>query len=157
MMPYGSVMFFPPLRTVCEHSKIYDLSREPIPAGNEPIKIGDVGYINNGQFHLLFHAGTRLEDVELGVNVPSSFEPLLIGKTVFRVPREPEPLHTDTVREVEITLDAVDLESTAPYVPSLGLSSTCLKMSHAGPRIHAAPRIPAHVSHTSSLGITVQH
>ena len=108
-----------------------------------PIKIGDVGYIHLGQFFFLFHAGS-----EQGVNGLQSFEPLAIGEMTFRIPRGPDRFHTDSVRE--ITAAAGATISATPYAPSLRLSLTRLKMSHTD------PRNLAHVSHISSLEVTVR-
>jgi len=71
--------------------------REPVSADNKPIRIGDVGFIRRGQFHLLFHAGSPLGEVQLGDDVPSTFSPLTIGRTAFRDPRPPDCLHTGAV------------------------------------------------------------
>jgi len=71
--------------------------REPVSADNKPIRIGDVGFIRRGQFHLLFHTGSSLGEVQLGDDVPSTFSPLTIGKTAFRDPRPPDCLHSGAV------------------------------------------------------------
>ena len=69
-------------------------SREPAPTDYTRIRIGDVGFIRRGQFHLLFSATSPVGDV------PSASEPLTIGKTAFRGPRIPGCLRTDTIQEI---------------------------------------------------------
>ena len=75
-------------------------SREPAPTNDTRVNIGDVGFIRNGRFHLLFSAGCPLGERELGVHVPITFEELTIGTPVFGQPRLPGCLRTETVREV---------------------------------------------------------
>jgi len=99
--------------------------REPVSADNKPIRIGDVGFIRRGQFHLLFHAGSSLGEVQLGDDVPSTFIPLIIGKTAFRDPRPPDCLHTGAVEAYGAGLGVT--VPTPLYVLSLGLSSAYLK------------------------------
>jgi len=113
-------------------------SREPITGDvpSVPIKIGDVGYISLGQFVPLFHAGSSMEDVEPGVNVPQSFEPLTIGRTTFRIPREPDRFHTDSVKEIKATVGATI--SATPYAPSLRPSPTHLKMHQTLGTLHSS-------------------
>ena len=85
------------------------------------VRIGDVGFIDDGQFHLLFHAGSPVLREQLGVDVPRSFVPLTINGTSFRVPRKAGRLSSRHVQEIEIKA------STAGYVPSLGPPPACLK------------------------------
>ena len=83
-----------------------------------------MGYILRGQFHLLFHAGSSLKEVLLGVDVPSTFSPLTIGRIVRRNPRPPGCLHAGAVE-----VYGAGLEATVPtplYVLSFGPYSTYL-------------------------------
>ena len=91
----------------------------------KPIKIGDVGFIRDGQFTLLFHAGSPMQAVEPGVNVPRTFRPLIIGETKFRDPRQPITLRVGAVEEY--TADLGITTSVPLYVLSLERSSTYLK------------------------------
>lgn len=79
-------------------------SREPAPADNKHIRIGDVGFIRRGRFHLLFFAGCPLGERSRGVNVPYTFEELAVGKTVSGAPRPPGCLGTGTVRETSTSV-----------------------------------------------------
>ena len=73
--------------------------REPGPHSYfERIQPGDVGYIREGCFHLLFSAGCPLGERELGVHVPRDFTELKVGKIFNRQPREPGFLATKSVR-----------------------------------------------------------
>jgi len=99
--------------------------REPVSADNKPIRIGDVGFIRRGQFHLLFYAGSSLGEVQLGEDVPSTFRPLVIGKTAFRDPRPPDCLHSGAVEAYGAGLGIT--MPTPLYVLSLGLSPVYLK------------------------------
>ena len=75
-------------------------SREPAPTRDYArVKIGDVGFIRSGQFHLLFSAGSPLGERLLGRDVPITFEPLTVGRIVSGRPRPPGCLHTITVRD----------------------------------------------------------
>ena len=77
-------------------------SREPAPNHNyKRAKLGDVGYIRCGRFHLLFSAGCPLGSRQLGIDVPSTFEPLDIGPITFGEPRPPGCLDTGTNEETE--------------------------------------------------------
>ena len=74
--------------------------REPAPIYSyERVKLGDVGYIRRGRFHLLFSAGCPLGSREPGVDVPLTFEPLDVGPVIFSQPRLPGYLSTNTVKE----------------------------------------------------------
>ncbi|KAF9780742.1 hypothetical protein BJ322DRAFT_279145 [Thelephora terrestris] len=76
---------------------------EPAPtAGYARIRVGDVGFIRRGQFHLLFSAGSSPE----GQDVPATFEQLNVGTPVTRQPRQPGCLCTNTVRQVEAAVSA---------------------------------------------------
>jgi hypothetical protein len=76
--------------------------REPAPIHRYGrVKLGDVGYIRRGRFHLLFSAGCQLGSRRRGVDVPQTFEPLDIGDVIFSLPRLPGYLCTSTVREIE--------------------------------------------------------
>ena len=65
-------------------------SREPSPTtGNTGLKIGDVGFIRSGRFHLLFSAGLPLGERTLGIDVPRTFVPLDVGELDETTPRDP--------------------------------------------------------------------
>lgn len=106
----------------------YD-SREPSPANRHSrINVGDVGFIRRGNFHLLFSAGSPLGDRRLGVDVPTTFEPLDVGTLKFYEPRQPGCLRTSTVRQIGLDATA----SPNLYAMSFWLSSTFLR--HVPPR-----------------------
>ncbi|KAF9780741.1 hypothetical protein BJ322DRAFT_1163397 [Thelephora terrestris] len=70
---------------------------EPSPtSGYTRIKIGDVGFIRSGQFHLLFSASSPSE----GQDVPTTFEQLDIGTPEPKQPRQPGCRGTHSVRQV---------------------------------------------------------
>jgi len=108
------------------------------------VRIGDVGLIYKGEFHLLFHAGSQPVGQQLGADIPSTFEPLSIGEILVRESRPPGCLHSETVRKIGV--DTV--VPTPAYVLPISPSSACLKMHRLDPRC----------SHPwSSPGIVVQH
>ena len=73
--------------------------REPAPIYSyKRVKLGDVGYVRRGRFHLLFSAGCPLGSREPGVDVPITFEPLDVGHVIFSQPRLPGYLSTNTVK-----------------------------------------------------------
>lgn len=78
------------------------------------IKIGDVGLIERGRFHFWFYAGSPLEDVRLGVDVPGTFEPLVIEESVFCSPRQAECLRAGNIQEINAALD-VKASATVAY------------------------------------------
>ena len=81
--------------------------REPAPIYSyKRVKLGDVGYIRRGRFHLLFSAGRPLGSRQLGVDVPLTFEPLDVGPIIFSQPRLPGYLCTSTVKETGAGLGA---------------------------------------------------
>lgn len=96
------------------------ISREPAPTQNyKRINFGDVGFIRGGQFHLLFSAGRPLGERRPGIDVPLTFEELKVGTPVFRQPRRPGCLRTDTVREIGAGLGA-SVATTPGYVLFVG-------------------------------------
>ena len=80
------------------------------------IKIGDVGFVRQGRFHLLFSAGLPLGKRSLGVDVPVTFEPLRVGDIVRAQPRAPGCLRSATVHEVG-TYSSVMRSATAHTSP----------------------------------------
>jgi hypothetical protein len=103
--------------------------REPAPIHSfKRIKLGDVGYIRRGQFHLLFSAGCPLGDRQLGVDVPHAFQPLNVGPTVYIQPRRPGCLSTNTIRAVGVDLGASI--SPVPYVRSAASVSSGISDIH---------------------------
>ena len=61
--------------------------------------MGDVGFILEGQFHLLFSAGLEKGTREPGVDIPDTFEQLIVGKTRTRQPRDPGCVAAQTSRK----------------------------------------------------------
>ena len=77
-------------------------TREPGPTQTyKRIRPGDVGYTRRGRFHLLFSAGVPRGARELGVDVPTTFEPLDVDPITLGS-RPPGYLHTNTVREIGV-------------------------------------------------------
>ena len=74
--------------------------REPAPTNYTRISIGDVGFTRDGQFHLLFSAGSPLGTRRPGIDVPEMFEELDIGTPAYKQPRLPGCICTDTVQEL---------------------------------------------------------
>ena len=89
-------------------------SREPAPVDDACVAIGDVGFIREGRFYLLFSAGSPLGERRLGEDVPTTFEQLKVGPPTRAQPRQPGHLCTATVREIEAGLGATI--PTALYV-----------------------------------------
>jgi len=74
--------------------------REPSPIYSyRRVSLGDVGYIREGRFHLLFSAGIPLGERELGTDVPLTFEPLDTGPILRRI-RPKGHLHTSASRRI---------------------------------------------------------
>ena len=87
--------------------------REPTPLDYfKRIQIGDVGYIRRACFHLLFSAGKPLDERQLGVDVPLTFDSLDVGPIIHFQSRLPGYLSTDPVRET-----GTGLEDSARVVP----------------------------------------
>ena len=75
--------------------------REPAPIYSyKRIRLGDVGYIREGGFHLLFSAGEPLGTRILGSDVPHTFEPLKVDRFIRRGVRPAGYLRTTSVREI---------------------------------------------------------
>ena len=106
-------------------------SREPAPTNYTRVSIGDVGFIRRGQFHLLFSAGSPLGERQLGEDVPTTFEPLVVGDPAHGQPRIPGCLRTDTVKEIGAGLGAA--LPTALCVLSLTALFAYLKIRPPGP------------------------
>ena len=98
-------------------------SRQPAPVDHARIAIGDVGFIRDGRFHLLFSAGSPLGERELGEDVPTTFEQLTVGTAVRDQPRLPGCLCTTTVRGIGAGLGAAI--PTTLYVLRLKLPFVC--------------------------------
>ena len=110
--------------------KIWDpaIYREPSPIVDQYscISIGDVGFLRNGQFHLLFSAARPPDNWEEGVHVPEGFQKLiLIQPLVPRDPLSPQSFRSKTVRRVKAGLGTK--ESTSMCVPSLRSPSAHFK------------------------------
>ncbi|KAF9644731.1 hypothetical protein BDM02DRAFT_3174168 [Thelephora ganbajun] len=105
--PPGWLMY----REQMDHLGYGDALWEPAPTPDYTrIKIGDVGFIRRGQFHLMFSAGSPLGLRQPGVDVPITFEQLDVGTLVPSEPRPSGCLRTPTVRP--IGADLVDTEFT---------------------------------------------
>lgn len=77
--------------------------REPGPIYSyRRVKLGDVGYIRRGRFHLLFSAGIPLGSRVRGVDVPFAFEPLDTGPIIPSKTRSPGYLRSRTVKKVGV-------------------------------------------------------
>ena len=75
--------------------------REPGPIYSyRRVRLGDVGYIRRGRFHLLFSAGIPLGSRVPGTDVPLTFEPLDIGPIISGEVRPPGYLRTNTVLQI---------------------------------------------------------
>ena len=115
----------------------YVIIREPSPHSYfERIRPGDVGYIREGCFHLLFSAGCPLDERELGVHVPRNFTELKVGKVFNRQPREPGFLATKNVQATRARptpRTPPSPTSSVPYVYSIISVST--STSEVCPRI----------------------
>ena len=97
------------------------ISRDPTPTQDYTrIKIGDVGFIDKGRFHLLFSAGSPLGERRPGHDVPDTFEPLNVGIPEFGNPRRADCLRTPTIRHRGAALGI----GITRCVPPLGLPST---------------------------------
>ena len=108
-------------------------SREPAPTSRYTrIRIGDVGFIRRGQFHLLFSAGSPLGERERGVDVPATFKPLDVGIPESIQPRPPGCLRTSNVREVEA--DGGATVSAVLYVQPRVLPFATFKHIQSRPR-----------------------
>ena len=74
------------------------VARETIPvADSKRIQPGDVGFLREGRFHLLFFAGSSPDSVTPGKNVPRSFQPLAVGNIVRNSHLTGGHLNTETV------------------------------------------------------------
>lgn len=67
--------------------------RQPAPLHNyDKVEIGDVGYLKDGQFHLLFSAGRSCGSRSLGEDVPRNFIPIETQPIFSLQPRSPQIL-----------------------------------------------------------------
>ena len=115
--------------------------REPGPHSYfKHIQLGDVGYIREGCFHLLFSAGCPLGEREPGVHVPLNFKELKVGQIFNRQPREPGYLATKSVQAIRArpipraspsSTSAVPCVYSITSVPS-GTSDICSRMLESG-------------------------
>ena len=128
-MPCGSLLGF------LFHIRLDAITREPAPHRHlKGIQLGNVGYIRRGGFVLLFFAGSSLDEVELGSDVPRTFKPLDLGPIFRAHPRSPDYLSTNTVREIPARA------TIYPYVTSVasspfGISDMCHRTLEAGSSI----------------------
>ncbi|KAF9784422.1 hypothetical protein BJ322DRAFT_847885 [Thelephora terrestris] len=89
---------------------------EPAPMGGYTrIRIGDVGLILQGRFHLLFSAGFPLGNRILGIDVPSSFRQLAVGAVEKTKLRNPGCVGVQTNRKGATSFDVGEsTQSTKP-------------------------------------------
>ena len=74
--------------------------REPEPIYSyKRVNLGDVGYIRQGRFHLLFSAGIPLGPRERGRHVPYTFEQLEVGPTIKKT-HPPDEIIAKAVRKI---------------------------------------------------------
>ncbi|TCD66571.1 hypothetical protein EIP91_001239 [Steccherinum ochraceum] len=68
----------------------------PLPQSSlyDKLKIGDVGYVREGEFFVLFSAASPLGARRLGQDVPSDFGQLSVGELMRREPRPPAALRS---------------------------------------------------------------
>ena len=79
-------------------------TREPSPlSSSKRIQLGDVGYIHEGGFHLLFSAGHSSGEGTSGTDLPLNFKQLPIGDIVERAPLAAGCLCTDGVRATQFS------------------------------------------------------
>jgi len=124
-------------------------SRNPSPGDDRiPIGIGNVGFVRDGRFDLLFPAGSPLGQKQLGKHVPATFQLLDVGSSVPLEPRLPGCLHTKTVRPLGSSSGTATYTS---YVLPFELFPAILRKSHPGSRNVAL------ILHSSSPAIVVQH
>ena len=97
-------------------------AREPSPIRGsfERVKVGDVGYVRKGRFHLLFSAGREPGNMGPGANTPRTFEPLTIGKTIYNQSRPPGYLYPGVAEETRPgPAESVDTNPCALSVKSI--------------------------------------
>lgn len=77
---------------------------EPSPV-NGPTQVGDVGYVEEGQFILLFNASLPPDDARQSRGVPTGFERLEIpGTHTIGAYLQPQILHSTTMRQIGASL-----------------------------------------------------
>ena len=117
----------------------YETTREPAPLPYfKRIQLGDVGYIRRGCFHLLFSACSPLDGIQLGVNVPHTFNQLDVGPIFNTQPRLPGCLSTNTVLKtrarIRVLMDPVPYARSVPSVFFRTLD-VCSRTLELGPSI----------------------
>jgi len=108
-MPCGRTSSCRPLWIAPKDLELGELAPTPSYAR---IRIGDVGFLRRGKFHLLFSAGFPLGDRKLGDDVPATFKQLDVGNLILDRCRPPGCLHTLTIREVGADLDVTGCTAT---------------------------------------------
>lgn len=98
---YGHALWLMIVPHRCKSSLIPSTyRREPGPIYSyKRVKLGDVGYIRNGRFHLLFSAGVEPGSEVPSTGVPPTFNPLSVGPIVRGI-RGPGYLRSSTVTEI---------------------------------------------------------
>ena len=91
----------PTLQSLQTQSDI--VRREPGPIYSyKRVSLGDVGYIRQGRFHLLFSAGIPLGPRERGKDVPSTFEQLEVGPIIKGENIPSEKIVAKAVRKIGV-------------------------------------------------------
>ncbi|KAF9789168.1 hypothetical protein BJ322DRAFT_524556 [Thelephora terrestris] len=100
--------------------KIYE--EEPTPTSKyNRVSIGDVGFIRQGRFHLLFSAGLPLGERRPGVDVPNAFEQLRVGTMEPGGQRDPCCVAARSSRQPGTNI-AITVPSTQPLQPGVSFS-----------------------------------
>ena len=94
------------------------------------INIGDIGYIHDGQFELLFPASSISGEQHSGVSVPTKFTEA-IAAGVKSGELQAGCFHTESVKRIG-PRDNGFQGFTPLYVPSTTWSSAVFKVSHLG-------------------------
>ena len=81
----------------------HTLYRQPAPLDYyDKVNIGDVGYIKEGQFHLLFNTGPQKDDERvIGQDVPEGFCPIEHLKGFPKEPRRPGAISTGSIKKLD--------------------------------------------------------
>ena len=104
-----------------------------------------MGFIREGQFQLLFSASLPLGERERGDDVPTTFEPLEVGTTEERDPRDPGCVAANTSRQ-----DGAGFDVTEPVMQCvISFRPSPLFSSERRP----GPWNPAYTSQLSLPGI----
>ena len=122
-LKYGDALWLVTVLHRCEFLESNIDRREPGPIYSyRRVQLGDVGYIRQGRFHLLFSAGIPLGSRELGIHVPHTFEQLDVGPIIRGEVRPPGPLSTSTVKQIGANVGG---SSAVPWCVHLHSAPVC--------------------------------